>query len=123
MESISLADLFQKHAEDFKILQVCQFVTSDDTLYEFFYDDKHKKVILDVIRYKSTPHASRFTHQFADSNITMYDALIMYGLKNPKITFDDHYRAMIPEMPDCVYMGSPVNSLPLAQGKLEYDMF
>ena len=121
MESISLFALFEKHIENFKIYQVCQFVSiENDTVYEFLYDGTFNKVILDVIRNRSSKtDYIRDTYQFEDKNITIYDALTLYGRMSPQISIDTMYDQEI--MHGGVYMSLPINGLPLAQGTIKFE--
>jgi len=125
MEQINLSELFAKHyagdPHDFKILQVCQLMAKDNTLYEFLYDDASKKAILDIVQRVGCPDHHRTTYQFSDKDITLYEALNLYGLKNVSIDLDkviDNEHA-IWSAP--VYLGSPVNAVPLAQGTIQFD--
>ena len=120
MEQINLHDLFVSHADNFKISQVAQFITEDDDiLYEFYYDDANNKAILDVITDRRSAAFNKTTYQFADKNITITQALEMYGLKNVQITLNKIYDD--DRMPLCVYVSMPISSIGIAQGTIKYD--
>lgn len=124
MEQINLCELFAKHEiNNFGILQVCQFITKENTLYEFLYDANSKKAVLDVILKVGTPDFTRTSFQFENKDITMAEAFDMYGLKNFSIELDNVYDSEPAIWSAPVYLGTPVNSLPLAQGKLTITAF
>lgn len=123
MEQINLSELFSKHnAHDFKIQQVCQFVTKDNTLYEFLYDDASKKAVLDVVTNVGSPDRVRNTFQFDNKDITMYEALDLYGLKNVHIELENVFDSEPAIWSAPVYLGTPVNGLPLANGSISFDI-
>ena len=123
MEQISLSELFAKHDQsNFGIQQVCQLITKDNTLYEFLYDENSKKAILDVVRNAKSSDYGRTTYQFDNKDITIFDALEMYGLKNIKLELDNVFDSEPAIWSGLTYMASPVNGAPLAQGKLVYEI-
>ena len=123
MEQISLSELFAKHDQsNFAIQQVCQLITKDNTLYEFMYDDNSKKAILDVVRNAKSSDYSRTTYQFDNKDISIYEALEMYGLKSIKLELDNVFDSDPSIWSSYTYLASPVNGAPLAQGKLQFEI-
>lgn len=121
MEQINLSDLIAKHnAGDFKLQQVCQLMTKDRTIYEFLYDNASNKALLDIVQCAVGPVPKKTTYQFENKDITLYEAFELCGLKNSTLELDSVFCDEPAIWSAPVYLGSPVNSVPLATGGVSF---
>lgn len=90
-------------------------MNDEDILLEYYYDRANNKAVLDVIRDRRSYQFNRTTYQFYDSDVTIIQTLEMFGINDPKITFNDAFRVMDQEAID-FYLSNPIRKLDVAQG-------
>jgi hypothetical protein len=117
MQKIDLAELFEMHASNFRISQVCSFINKEtDTLYEFLYDDANNKAIVNVIEKASTISRTRTTYRFDDPDITIEQTLEMFGINSDNITITWGTTLSGELINAATYVKGPVKTAWLANG-------
>lgn len=116
MQTTTLQEIFEKHQDNFRFYQVCQLLTTDNILYEFFYDDTEKCAVLDIIEDRDdVAKLKRTTYKFDKSNITITEAFELLGY-SVNLTFDIN-PFLVDEHP-AVYISLPISGIGLGQGTI-----
>lgn len=117
MQTIDLAELFEKHSSYWMLSQVCSFINKEtDTLYAFLYDDANNRAVVDVVEKASTSSRTRTTYMFDDSNITVAHALAYLGIDSDNIVITWGTTVSGEPIDAAIYVNGPVKTAWLANG-------